>query len=70
MTIDDLFLEQQLHKMNQLDSAWARFQSEAQDMQDSAPPQGLRSKLAAALVRAGVRLDRRASERVLTPTAR
>jgi hypothetical protein len=73
MTIDDLFLEQQLEKMNKLDTAWARFQSEAREMRQ-AESTGLlartRGGLASTLVRAGVRLDRRAGERALTPTAR
>lgn len=65
MTIDDLFLEQQLHKMNKLDTAWARFQSEALDMQG--PRRGVRGKVAALFVRFGVWLDRSAGERLVQP---
>ena len=64
MTIDDLFLEQQLGKMNDLDTAWARFQSEAQDMQDER--RSVRTKIASLFVRFGVWLDRSAGERIVT----
>jgi hypothetical protein len=63
MTIDDLFLEQQLGKMNDLDTAWARFQSEAQDMHDER--RGVRATIASLLVRFGVWLDRSAGERIV-----
>lgn len=73
MTIDDLFLEQQLEKMNKLDTAWARFQAEAHDMRQAEHTSLLvrtRAGLASTLVRAGVRLDRSAGERALTPASR
>jgi hypothetical protein len=72
MTIDDLFLEQQLEKMNKLDTAWARFQSEAHELQAPRPGvvAALRGAVASSLVWAGVRIDRRAGERMLTPSSR
>jgi hypothetical protein len=63
MTIDDLFLEHQLNKMNKLDSAWARFQSEAQDMQNGR--RSIRRGIASLFVRFGVWLDRGAGERIV-----
>lgn len=65
MTIDDLFLEQQLSRMNELDTAWARFQSEALDMR--AEHRGVRGMIASLFVRFGVWLDRSAGERVIRP---
>jgi hypothetical protein len=72
MTIDDLFLEQQLDKMNKLDTAWERFQAEAHDLPSSKDGflAGVRAAIATALVRVSMLLDRRAGERIFTPTTR
>ena len=66
MTIDDLFLEQQLSKVNQLDTAWARFQSEAHCMRNER--RGVRGTMASLLVRFGVWLDQSAGERIVART--
>lgn len=70
MTLQDILLEQQIDKMNRLDTAWARFQAEAAEI-DRARNRGLvaaaRATIASGLVHAGVWIDRRAGERAITP---
>jgi hypothetical protein len=69
MTIDDMLIE--LRIMNPVQSPVTRFEAELLERRQSSlqgPLRGGRRVLAAGLVRAGVWLDRRAGERVLTPS--
>jgi hypothetical protein len=73
MTLQDIYLEQQIEKMRKLDAAWLRFQAEAAELDRARHPgmlAAVRGAIASALVHAGVWLDRRAGERALTPSAR
>jgi hypothetical protein len=69
MTIDDIMLEQQLHKLRHLDTAWAKFEAEAHQL-DAARRGGTlaatRSAIAAGLVRLSIWIDRRAGERAFS----
>ena len=72
MTLQDILLEQQIERMHNLDTAWTRFQAEAEAIDRDRHPgvvAATRGAIASGLVRAGVWLDRRAGERALTPTA-
>jgi hypothetical protein len=72
MTFNEIILEQQIDRIQRLDTAWARFQIEALAM-DRASRRGviatMRSALAGVFVRFGVWLDRAAGERAFTPSA-
>ena len=73
MTLQDILLEQQIERMHKRDTAWARYQAEAAEIDHARHPgmlAGARSAVASALVHTGVWLDRRAGERALTPSAR
>ncbi|MBI5290239.1 MAG: hypothetical protein HY873_14800 [Chloroflexi bacterium] len=70
MTLQDILLEQQIDKMNRLDTAWARFQAEAAEIdhaRNRGPFAAARAAVASGLVHAGVWIDRHAGERALTP---
>lgn len=61
MTFDELLTEDRIGALKRLDTAWMRFEDEAQ----AARAGGTRRAIAAALVRAGAWLDRGAAERAV-----